>query len=290
MRDDLLEGLPVTERRLELAGISTPVLEGGEGPPVILLHGPGGNAAHWARVIPDLATSHRLIAPDLPGQGSSTAGDAPLDAERVLAWLGELIEQTCPRPPALVGFALGGGIAARYAIEHGDRLGRLVLVDALGLVAFEPAPDFGRALHAFLAEPTESTHDGLWRHCARDLDALLAQMDWEPFRAYNVDRAATPSVQAALAALMRDFGIPAIEPGHLERIAVPTALIWGRDDRATPLAVAAAMSARFGWPLHVIEDCGDDPPIEQPKAFVRALDAEELRHRVAGALLASSRR
>jgi FAD/FMN-containing dehydrogenase/pimeloyl-ACP methyl ester carboxylesterase len=288
MRDDLLADLPVTERRLELAGISTPVLEGGEGPPVVLLHGPGGNAAHWSRVIPDLATSRRVIAPDLPGQGSSTAGDTPLDTERVLAWLGELIDQTCPTPPVLVGFALGGGIAARYAIEHCDRLGRLVLVDALGLVAFEPAHDFGHALHAFLAEPTESTHDGLWQHCARDLQALVAEMDWEPFRAYNVDRAATPSVQAALATLMQDFGIPAIEPAQLEQIAVPTALIWGRDDLATPLAVAAAASARFGWPLHVIEDCGDDPPIERPKAFVRALAAEELRHRIAGALLTPS--
>ena len=39
----------------ELAGVSTAVLEGGDGPPVVLLHGPAGNAAHWMRVIPDLA-------------------------------------------------------------------------------------------------------------------------------------------------------------------------------------------------------------------------------------------
>jgi FAD/FMN-containing dehydrogenase/pimeloyl-ACP methyl ester carboxylesterase len=290
MRDDLLEAIPVSERRLVLAGISTAVLEGGEGPPLVLLHGPGGNAAHWMRVIPGLVAGNRVIAPDLPGQGGSTAGEDALDAERVLAWLGDLIEQTCPSRPVLVGFALGGGIAARYAIEHGDRLGRLVLVDALGLVAFEPAPQFGRALHEFLAQPTESTHDGLWRHCALDLDALRADMDeqWEPFRAYNVDRAATPSVRAALEALMRDFGVPAIEPAERERIAVPTALIWGRHDLATPLAVAKAACTRFGWPLHVIEDSGDDPPIEQPEAFLRALSAEALRERLDGALLTPS--
>ena len=69
-RDQLLAGLPVTERRLELAGVSTSVLEGGEGAPIVLLHGPGGCAAHWMRVIPDLATTHRVIAPDLPGQGA----------------------------------------------------------------------------------------------------------------------------------------------------------------------------------------------------------------------------
>ena len=54
------------------------MLEGGDGPPIVLLHGPGGNAAHWARVIGELAATHRVIAPDLPGQGASE----PLDPER----------------------------------------------------------------------------------------------------------------------------------------------------------------------------------------------------------------
>jgi pimeloyl-ACP methyl ester carboxylesterase len=271
-RDRLLAGLPITERRLELAGVSTPVLEGGEGTPVLLLHGPGGSAAHWLRVIPALVTTHRVIVPDLPGQGSSEVTDGPLDADRVLAWLGELIERTCPSPPALVGYALGGAIAARFAATQGDRLSRLVLVDALGLTPFEPAPDFGRALHAFLADPTQRTHDALWEHCALDLDRLRERMDerWAPFVAYNVDRVRTPSVQAALGQLMEHFASPA----DLARIAVRTSLIWGRHDSATPLAVAEAASARYGWPLHVIEDCADDPPIEQPEGFVRALLAD----------------
>src|SRR2546426_5235390 len=98
-RERLLAGLPVTERRLELAGVSTAVLEGGDGPPVVLLHGPGEFAAKWMRVIPDLVTTHRVIAPDLPGHGASEVADGPLDAERVIAWLGELIEQTCSEPP-----------------------------------------------------------------------------------------------------------------------------------------------------------------------------------------------
>jgi hypothetical protein len=46
-RARLLDGLPVTERRLDIAGVSTSLLEGGEGPPVVLLHGQGGFAALW---------------------------------------------------------------------------------------------------------------------------------------------------------------------------------------------------------------------------------------------------
>jgi FAD/FMN-containing dehydrogenase/pimeloyl-ACP methyl ester carboxylesterase len=276
-RDRLLDGIPATERRLELAGVSTALLEGGEGPPVVLLHGPGGNAGHWLRVIPGLVCTHRVIAPDLPGQGASTLrGDGEPGADRVVAWLSELIESTCASPPAVVGNALGGAIAARLAVEDGQRLSRLVLVDALGLAEFAPAPEFGQALAGFMAEPGEDTHELLWRRCALDLDAVRSGIGerWEAFEAYNVDRARTPSVQAALRGLMGEFGLPAIPDAQLERISVPTSLIWGREDLATPVAVAEAASARHGWPLHVIEDCADDPPVEQPDAFLRALRSE----------------
>ena len=96
-RTRLLSGLPVTERRRLLAGVSTALLEGGDGPPVILLHGPGANAAHWAQVIGNLAEGHRVVAPDLPGQGASEVSGGPLDAGRVLAWLCLLYTSPSPR-------------------------------------------------------------------------------------------------------------------------------------------------------------------------------------------------
>jgi pimeloyl-ACP methyl ester carboxylesterase len=265
-----LEGMTVTERRLQLAGVSTAILEAGQGPPLVALHGPGANATHWAQAIPGLARDHRVIAPDLPGHGESDGGANPL------AWLGALIAATCPEPPVLVGGTLGGAIAARFACACGEAIRRLVLVDTLGLQAFAPTPAFGAALHAFGTDPTAATHAALWEQCAFDLDRLRARMGarWEPFAAYNVERAQTPAVQAALGALMGEFGLPALDPGELARLRVPTALIWGRHDRATPLAVAEAAAAAHGWPLTVIDDCADDPPVEQPEAFVAALAAQ----------------
>ena len=70
---------------------------------------------------------------------------------------------------------------------------------------------------------------------------------------------------------MQQFGLPAIPEEDLARIAVPTNLIWGRHDRAVSLSVAEAACARFGWPLHMIEQCADDPPIEQPDELLRTL-------------------
>jgi FAD/FMN-containing dehydrogenase/pimeloyl-ACP methyl ester carboxylesterase len=274
-RTALLAGLPVQPRRIDPAGIPTTVLEGGDGAPLVLLHGPGGSATDWISVIPALVPCHRVIAADLPGHGDSGLGDD------LLAWLDDVIDATCAAPPVLVGNTAGGALAAEFAREHGDRLARLVLVDALGLVPFAPAPEFGQALHTFMAQPTRETHDRLWAQCVFDLDRVRERLAdrWEPFTAQNLAGAGSPGV----AALIGRFGMTPVD--GLERIAVPTSLIWGRHDLATPLAVAEAAGARHGWPLHVIEDCADAPQIEQPEAFVRALAAEELREHLHGPLL-----
>ena len=110
----LLAGTSITERRINAAGISTALIEAGEGPDVVVLHGPGEYAAGWFEVIEALAATHHVLAPDLPGHGESAA-DGDLGAEVVVAWLDDLISATCAVPPVLVGRVLGGAIAMRYA-------------------------------------------------------------------------------------------------------------------------------------------------------------------------------
>jgi pimeloyl-ACP methyl ester carboxylesterase len=272
-RQQLLAGMPITERRLNLAGVPTAVLEGGDGPPVVLLHGQGHFAAEWVCVIPTLVASHHVVAPDLLGHGASEMSDGPPTTDRALAWLGELIERTCPSPPALVGAALGGAIAARFAVDHGDRLSRLVLLDSGGLGRFRPSPRFTVALIRFLARPTEAADNRLLRRVVAHPDGVRQRMGerWEPFKAYVLDRAHTPNVRAAAGALFRRVGMPAIPAADLARIAVPTTLIWGRHDPVMRLRIAQAASNRYGWPLHVIDDAGHGPQIEQPEAVLRAL-------------------
>jgi pimeloyl-ACP methyl ester carboxylesterase len=271
-RQRLLAGLPVSEGRHELAGISTAVLEGGEGPPVVLLHGPGESAAKWLRIIPGLVRANRVIAPDLPAHGASEVPDASPGTDRVLAWLGELIERTCPSPPLLIGHVLGGSIAARFAIQRSDRLGHLVLVDSLGLARFRPAPRFALTMFAFLTRPSERSYDRFMRQCSYDLDGLREEMGerWEPFVAYNLQGAQSAGAKIG-GKMMKEFGLPRIPADDLARISAPTTLIWGRQDRANRLRVAESASARYGWPLRVIEDCADDPARDRPEAFLEAL-------------------
>jgi pimeloyl-ACP methyl ester carboxylesterase len=271
-RQRLIGSLPVKERRLKLNGVITSVLEGGEGPPMVLLHGAGAYGAQWIRTIPALTATHRVIAPDLPGHGASDFFNGAPTRERVTGWLDDLIECTCTKAPILVGHTLGGAIAANFAAEAGRRLAGLVLVDTLGLAAFRPAPAFGAALQEFLHAPTEHTHDGLWGQCVYDFEAVKHSLGekWQWIKAANLTYS-DPARMAALGAWMEEFGFPAIPPSTLSRIDVPTTLIWGRHDRATPLAVAEAVSQRFGWRLEVIDGAADDPTLEQPEAFLGAL-------------------
>jgi pimeloyl-ACP methyl ester carboxylesterase len=272
-RAHLLAGLPVAERRVEGVGISTAVLEGGDGPPLVLLHEPGSFALHWVRVIPELVREGRVVAADLPGHGASEVTTGELDADRFLAWVGELIDRTCEGRPALAGHLGSGALAARFAIANPDRIRSLVLIDSFGLAKFRPTPGFALALFRYVARPTQRTYDGLMQRCTIDYAGVRTELGdrWEAFAAYTLDRARSPEGKAALRVLMRELAVSAIPPEDLESIAVPTTLIWGRRDPVARLRVAEAASERYGWPLHVIDDAGDDPPLEQPEAFVAAL-------------------
>ena len=274
-RARLLAGVPATESRIDAAGIATAVLEGGHGPSVVLLHGPGESAVNWRWTIPDLASRHRVVAPDLPAHGSTSTGDTPLDADRAIAWLDDLLRQLCPERPVLVGHVLGGAIAARFATRHPGRLRGLVLVDSLGLGRFRPSLRFAAGFLGFQARPGERTFERFMDQCAYDLDHLRGRLgdDWSSFVAYNLGMAKADGAAAA-GRLFRKAGLPRIPAADLERIDVPTALIWGRQDRALRLRIAEQASERHGWPLHVIDHAADDPARDQPEAFLRALRTE----------------
>ena len=271
-RARLLEGVPLEECRVTVAGLPTAVLEGGDGPPIMLLHGPGESGVNWRWVAPDLVTTHRVVAPDLPAHGSTGTASECFEEIGVLTWLSELIERTCAEPPTLVGHVLGGAIAARFAVRHSSRLRSLVLVDSLGLGRFRPSMPFALGFARFAARPNERNYARFMDQCAYDLDDLRRDMgeEWQSFEAYNIGLAQAETAKDA-GKLFRKVGVPHIPADDLDRISVPTTLIWGREDRALNLKIAEKASERHGWLLHVIDAAADDPPRDQPQAFLRAL-------------------
>lgn len=242
-RERLLGGLPVTERRLRLAGVSTAVLEGGEGPPVVFVQ--VEFALVWLRVIPDLVKTHHVIAPDLPGLGESELPDGKYDIDTALGWLRALIDQTCDAPPVLVGKGPAGALAARFAVHHGDRLAGLVLVDAHGLERFRPRPRMALSYLGVLARPTQQRVErSLGTYCFTDLDRVRADLGerWDWFSAYTVDYFRSERVKKAMRALLPRLG-KAIPPEDLARISVPTTLDRRRHTAATTRSYASGRRA-----------------------------------------------
>lgn len=273
LQQRLLSASSLTERHERLAGVSTAIFEGGDGPPMILLHGQGEFWAVWLKVFDDLIRTHRVVAVDLPGHGGSLEFDGKLDTTRLNDWLDELIDATCDRPPVLVGHLLGGAVAGRYTVAHGDRVARLVLVDSLGLGWYRPTLEFAIPMVRFMANPTAESRDRLFDKCFVDFDDVGEGFGelWDDLRDYALDRARTPENESALKTMMPRVGIPAISSSDLGSLTVPTILIHGRQDLQVPLKTAERASERYGWPLYVIEGAADDPAAEQPEAFIRAL-------------------
>ena len=273
-RKRLLAGIPVTERRLELAGISTAVLEGGDGPPMVLMHGgieTGG--VYWAPVISRLAESYRLVIPDVPGLGESEPV-ASLDAVVFADWFAALLRLTCDEKPTLISHSLMGSLAARFATQHGDLLAGLMLYGTPGVGPYRIPLGLLVTAIRFDLRPTERNNARFADWAFLDKDRTREQdPEWyDSFMAYGLSRGGIPSVKRTMRQLVK-AGSKQISDGELQRIDIPTALIWGGRDRMVPLRIAELAGSRFGWPLHVIEDAGHVPHIERPDAFLRAARA-----------------
>jgi pimeloyl-ACP methyl ester carboxylesterase len=113
------------------------------------------------------------------------------------------------------------------------------------------------------------------RYVVVDLGRVRADWGerWDALQAYDMDRTAQPSVRRADGQLLRRLNMPRIPADQLLRIDVPVALIWSRNDRITRFRIAEESSARFGWPLYPIDDCGHFLIGDRPDAFVDALRA-----------------
>jgi pimeloyl-ACP methyl ester carboxylesterase len=273
-RRRLLAGIPVTERRLELAGVSTALLEGGDGPPMVLMHGgieTGG--VYWAPVIRRLAESYSLVIPDVPGLGESEPV-ARLDAEAFADWLEGLLWLTCDEKPMLIAHSLMGSLAARFATQHGDLLAGLVLYGTPGVGPYRVPLGLLVTAIRFDLRPTERNNARFadWAFLNKDRTRDQDPGWYDPFMAYGLSRGATTSVKRTMRQLVK-AGSKQISDADLQGIGVPVAMIWGRRDRMVPLRIAELASSKLGWPLHVVEDVGHVPHIEQPEAFLDALRA-----------------
>lgn len=146
------------------------LVEAGEGPPVILLHGLFGAAPNWGAIQRRLATRHRVLAIDLRNHGASPHM-AAMDYPGLAADVAETIAGVTAAPAAVVGHSMGGKVAMALALAEPQLVSRLVVVD-IAPVAYPPTlRPYVAAMQSIVLRP------GLAR---ADADAVLAETIPEP--------------------------------------------------------------------------------------------------------------
>jgi pimeloyl-ACP methyl ester carboxylesterase len=263
-RQRMLSGLAAISRTVNIDGVTTRVIELGDGPPLVLLHGGiecGG--AMWAPVLGRLARANRVVVPDVPGLGESDPLTR-LDVDTFTCWLSALVERTGLERPTLV--------AARFAVTGSNVLSRLVIYAGPAVGPYRMPLRLRYVGLRLMLRPTLRNAERFDRYALLDLDATR-QRDpgwYDAFVAYTLERATQRHVKKTMSQLLAEQTKP-IPERELDRIDIPTSLLWGRHDLMVPLAIGKSAAARHGWPLDVIENAAHAPHIEQPEAFSRTL-------------------
>jgi 3-oxoadipate enol-lactonase len=120
MRITEMPGVEVVERPLHAVLI-------GNGPPLVLLHGLAVSGEMYAPIVSALARGHRLVIPDLRGQGASASLPGPYTPEQLTTDLAGLLRHLGLRRAAVLGYSQGGPIALQLVHDHPDLVGRLIL-------------------------------------------------------------------------------------------------------------------------------------------------------------------
>src|SRR5918999_664450 len=147
-------GNPFEERAADVKDVRLRYFVGGEGPPLLLLHGLAGGASNWADLAPLLAGRHRVLVPDLPGHGRSTALPAAVSLEPFVDRVARLALREGFEQAAVVGHSLGGLIGLRLAVRRPEHVRALVLAASAGIRSATREAERFLAAAAFLRPGT----------------------------------------------------------------------------------------------------------------------------------------
>jgi 2-hydroxymuconate-semialdehyde hydrolase len=198
-----------------------------------------------------------------------------MDAAVFSEWFQALLsEATSSEKLSLLAHSMVGSLAARFAACNADQLQSLVLYGVPGIGPFRMPFGLMAAAIRFSLRHNEASFERFLPWPFLDPERTRERdPEWfQAFSAYMISQGSVPQVRRTMRQLIA-AGKRRVRDDELRRIQAPTALLWGEQDRMTPIALAEGTSERLGWPLHVVHDAGHVPHIEQPAAFVEALEA-----------------
>ena len=263
------------QRWVEVLGRPVNVIEIGEGPPLVFIHGLAGSWQNWLEQLPGFAQDHRVIAVDLPGFGASPMPRDEISISGYARILDGLCEALGIESAAWVGNSMGGFVSAELAISFPARVERLVLVSAAGISSqntreAKAIPAMRRiefilaAYTGWIAAKSETVASR-----PRLRQATLYAVAKHPTRlpaplaAEQLKGSGKPGFLDAFAALS-SYPIK----DRLEKITCPTLIMWGDSDKLVPTRDAGVFAELIQNSRKVIyEDTGHVPMLERPGRF-----------------------
>lgn len=264
---------PEIGREINAAGYRTNVHDLGEGFPVMMIHGSGPGVTAWANwrpVMPELARNRRVIAPDMLGFGySERPADQTYNRERWVKHAIGVLDELGLEQVDLVGNSFGGGLALALAIEHPQRVRRLVLMGSVG-VSFP----ITRGLDEVWGyEPSLDTMRQLMEVFAYDKSLLTEELAEMRYQA-----SVRPGFQESFAAMFpapRQRWVDNLASKEEDIRALPheTLILHGREDEVIPLEASLKLAELINRAqLHVFGRCGHWTQIEHASRFARLVN------------------
>jgi pimeloyl-ACP methyl ester carboxylesterase len=266
-------------RQVEIDGRRVGVIDsGGDGPPLLFVHGLGGLWQNWLLTMPAFMGTHRCVAVDLPGFGRS---DMPA-GEISIPGYARTVDAVCTelgiQDPVVVGNSMGGFVGAELAVSFPTRVSKLVLLSAAGLsteyLMREPLLAAARTWAVMTARTGVRADVAVMRprlrRAALQVVVRYPERLSVPLSLELVRGANAPGFIPAFDALMRHS-----YRDSLERIAIPVLIVWGRNDILVPVEDAEMYEHLIGENAHsvIFEDTGHLPMVERPSRFNELLAA-----------------
>jgi len=264
----------VEHKTVRIPGFEIAYLDGGQGEPLVMVHGIGADKDNWSQIAPFLRGSGRLIAPDLPGFGES---DKPADADySVIAQverLGQFLDALQLPRAHLAGNSMGGAIVLAFAKLHPERVQSLWLLDPAGVGAAKESEMFRAYREDGQLLLFAKTPDDF----ARVMELAMSKQPPVPYSVKHELALAAANNYALHTRIFRDL---TAEVPHLERdvagLVTPTLIVWGEEDRVLdPSGAEILHQALPNSQLVLMPGIGHMPMLEAP--YRAAADYKKFR-------------
>jgi len=249
---------------------SVSMLEAGDGPPLLMLHGLGATKAEFLPTVVELAASHRVIAMDLPGFGDTDKPfPAPYDPPFFASWAESLLDELDIDQAHVLGHSMGGRVALEFGLRNPDRThGLILMTPSMAWLGSRRWANYLRLVRPELGilqpAPRQIVEEVVRRVVPGAADEWTRAGIEEFLRAYLTPRGRVAFYAAARNIYLEEPHGPDGFWDRLEELQSEALFIWGRRDTLVPIGFRRHVEEALPHARHEVVDCGHVPQLESP--------------------------